>query len=105
MARQRLGQHFLGDPAWQRKIYQTLPRGGEDVWIEIGPGHGEMTQLLAGDARRVIAVEADARLAEGLRERAAREWTNVEIVAGDVLRVDLAKLTDGKFRVYGNLPY
>jgi 16S rRNA (adenine1518-N6/adenine1519-N6)-dimethyltransferase len=105
MARQRLGQHFLGDPGWQKKIFRTLPSGSEDPWIEIGPGHGEMTQLLAADGRRVVAVEADARLAEGLRERAAREWPNVEIVTADVLGVDLAKLTGGKFRVYGNLPY
>jgi 16S rRNA (adenine1518-N6/adenine1519-N6)-dimethyltransferase len=105
MARQRLGQHFLGDPGWQKKIFRTLPCEGEDVWIEIGPGHGEMTQLLAAEGRRVVAVEADARLAEGLRERAGREWPNVEIVTADVLGVDLAKLTNGKFRVYGNLPY
>jgi 16S rRNA (adenine1518-N6/adenine1519-N6)-dimethyltransferase len=105
MARQRMGQHFLGDPGWQKKIFRTLPRGSEDVWIEIGPGHGEMTQFLAADGRRVVAVEADARLAEGLRDRAAHEWPNVEIVTGDVLGVDLAKLTDGQFRVYGNLPY
>jgi 16S rRNA (adenine1518-N6/adenine1519-N6)-dimethyltransferase len=105
MARQRLGQHFLGDPGWQKKIFRTLPCEGEDVWIEIGPGHGEMTQLLAAGGRRVVAVEADARLAEGLRERAAREWPNVEIVTADVLGVDLAKMTSGKFRVYGNLPY
>lgn len=105
MARQRMGQHFLGDPGWQKKIFRTLPCDGEDAWIEIGPGHGEMTQMLAAEERRVIAVEADARLAEGLRERAAREWPNVEIVTADVLGVDLAKLTGGQFRVYGNLPY
>jgi 16S rRNA (adenine1518-N6/adenine1519-N6)-dimethyltransferase len=105
MARQRMGQHFLGNPGWQRRIFETLPRGGDEVWVEIGAGHGELTQLLAANGRRVIAVEADARLAEGLRERAAREWPNVEIVAGDVLELDLAALAGGKFCVYGNLPY
>ena len=105
MTRQRMGQHFLGDPGWQKKLFKTLPLAPDDVWIEIGPGHGELTQLLAANARRVIAVEADPRLAEGLRERAAREWANVEVVLGDVLEQDLAELTDGKFRVYGNLPY
>ena len=74
------------------------------MWVEIGAGHGEMTELLAGDGRQVIAIETDARLAEGLRER-ARDWPGVEVVPGDVLSLDLAKLVTGQFRVYGNLPY
>jgi 16S rRNA (adenine1518-N6/adenine1519-N6)-dimethyltransferase len=105
MARQRLGQHFLVDPGWQKKIFKTLPQDAESVWIEIGAGHGEMTQLLAAHARHVVAIETDTRLAQGLRERAAQEWPNVEIIAADVLTLDLATLTNGKFRVYGNLPY
>ena len=108
MARQRLGQHFLGDPSWQKRILETLPRSPDDVWIEIGAGHGEMTRLLAGERRRVIAVETDARLAENLRQRVVShpaEWPGVEVVEGDVLQLDLAKLGGERFRVYGNLPY
>ncbi len=105
MARQRLGQHFLSDAGWQRRIFESLPRAADEAWVEIGAGHGEMTQLLAADERRVIAIETDGRLAEGLRERAGREWPNVEVVAGDVLALDLAKLAGGRFCVYGNLPY
>lgn len=108
MARQRLGQHFLGDPAWQKRIFETLPRDANDVWLEIGAGHGEMTRLLAGEGRRVISIEADARLAENLRQRIRAhpaEWPSVEIVTGDVLQIDPAKLAGGRFRVYGNLPY
>jgi 16S rRNA (adenine1518-N6/adenine1519-N6)-dimethyltransferase len=76
-----------------------------DVWIEIGAGHGEMTELLAQHARRVIAIEIDERLLPRLRETAAR-LGNVSVVAGDVLALDLAKLAAGeRFRVYGNLPY
>jgi 16S rRNA (adenine1518-N6/adenine1519-N6)-dimethyltransferase len=109
MARQRLGQHFLGAPGWQKKIFSTLPVGAEDVWIEIGPGHGEMTRHLATHARRLIAMEADARLSAQLQENVAQrptEWPGVEIVRGDVLQHDLAKLAGGeRFRVYGNLPY
>jgi 16S rRNA (adenine1518-N6/adenine1519-N6)-dimethyltransferase len=104
MTRQKLGQHFLGDPGWRKRIFETLPRGPGDVWVEIGAGHGEMTELLAGDGRRVIAIETDTRLVEGLRER-ARDWPGVEVVSGDVLSLDLAKLVAGQFRVYGNLPY
>ena len=109
MAHQKLGQHFLGDPAWQKRILETLPRGPDDVWLEIGTGHGEMTRLLAGRGRRVISIEADLRLAENLRRRIesqATEWPCVEIVSGDVLQLDLAKIGGGgRFRVYGNLPY
>jgi 16S rRNA (adenine1518-N6/adenine1519-N6)-dimethyltransferase len=108
MARQRLGQHFLAGEAWQKRILGTLPRDAAEVWIEIGPGHGEMTRLLAAPGRRVIAIEADQRLAAALENQVQAypdEWPGVEIVAGDVLEVDLGKLTAGKFRVYGNLPY
>ncbi|MGH9698548.1 MAG: 16S rRNA (adenine(1518)-N(6)/adenine(1519)-N(6))-dimethyltransferase RsmA [Candidatus Acidiferrales bacterium] len=106
MARQRLGQHFLGNPAWRQRILETLPLSPGDTWLEIGAGHGEMTQLLAPRVSRVVAIETDARLLPELRERAAREWTNVEIVAGDVLTLDLEAIAGGgPFRAYGNLPY
>jgi 16S rRNA (adenine1518-N6/adenine1519-N6)-dimethyltransferase len=121
MARQRMGQHFLADPGWQRRIYDALPRPDQETWLEIGAGHGEITALLAAKARRVVAIEADPQLSASLSDRAAREWPNVEVVAGDVLKVDLSKWMDqvsdadlgGDFggsggqgcRVYGNLPY
>jgi 16S rRNA (adenine1518-N6/adenine1519-N6)-dimethyltransferase len=108
MARQRMGQHFLGNPGWRKRIYETLPLRPGDVWIEIGAGHGEMTQLLAAGGRRVIAIEADARLADGLRRNVADHpaaWSGVEVVEGDVLGLDLHALAGRKFRVYGNLPY
>jgi 16S rRNA (adenine1518-N6/adenine1519-N6)-dimethyltransferase len=108
MARQRLGQHFLADAGWRQRILQTLPRGENETWIEIGAGHGEMTRLLAAPGRRVIAIETDDRLASGLRaatEANPAEWPGVEVVHGDVLALDLGKLACGPLRVYGNLPY
>ena len=104
MARQQMGQHFLKDLGWRKRILETLPRGDEENWLEIGAGHGEMTELLVAEGRRVVAVEADAKLTEGLRAR-AEDWGKVEIVAGDILKLDLKKIFQGKFRVYGNLPY
>jgi 16S rRNA (adenine1518-N6/adenine1519-N6)-dimethyltransferase len=104
MARQRMGQHFLGNLSWRKRILESLPRADKETWIEIGAGHGEMTQLLAEDGRRVIAIEADAQLAADLKNNAAR-WGNVEVVSGDVLSLDLGKIAGGRFRVYGNLPY
>jgi 16S rRNA (adenine1518-N6/adenine1519-N6)-dimethyltransferase len=109
MSRQPMGQHFLRDMGWRKRILATLPRGSKDTWIEIGAGHGEMTQLLAAEGRRVIAIEGDPQLAESLAQAIATEpsaWPAVEVVAADVLRQDLAALSGGgRFRVYGNLPY
>jgi 16S rRNA (adenine1518-N6/adenine1519-N6)-dimethyltransferase len=108
MARQRLGQHFLADLGWQQRIFATLPRDSKGTWIEIGPGHGEMTHLLASKTGRVFAIEADAQLAAALNQKAhdaPAEWPGLEVVPGDVLTTDIGQLTDGPFRVYGNLPY
>jgi len=108
MARQRLGQHFLANLSWRKKILETLPRGANETWIEIGAGHGEMTELLASPGRRVIAVEADPQLAENLKARVRddpEKWLGVEVVSADVLKLDLGALAGGRFRVYGNLPY
>ncbi|MGB8523988.1 MAG: rRNA adenine dimethyltransferase family protein, partial [Candidatus Acidiferrales bacterium] len=103
-----MGQHFLGDAAWRQRILKILSPGANESWIEIGAGHGEMTQLLAGDGRRVLAIEADPHLAEDLQQKVQseeREWPNVEVISADVLTVDFHKLLNGSFRVYGNLPY
>jgi 16S rRNA (adenine1518-N6/adenine1519-N6)-dimethyltransferase len=109
MARQRMGQHFLRDLGWRKRILATLPPDNGDTWIEIGAGHGEMTELLAADGRRVVAIEGDPKLAEGLREKIASSsagWNSVTVVAGDVLEQDFSTLAGGeRFRVYGNLPY
>ena len=109
MARQRMGQHFLRDLGWRKRILATLPRDNNDTWIEIGAGHGEMTELLAANGRRVVAIEGDPKLAEGLREKTASSsagWAGVTVVAGGVLEQDFRALAGGqRFRVYGNLPY
>ena len=108
MARQRLGQHFLHDSSWQQRILAALPDDHSGVWIEIGAGHGEMTRLLGQRAARVIAIERDPVLARALGEQLRREpdnHSNVEVVQADVLACDFAQLSEGRFRVYGNLPY
>jgi 16S rRNA (adenine1518-N6/adenine1519-N6)-dimethyltransferase len=117
MARQRLGQHFLGDPAWREQIARAIrvsphslapsakAHGKESCWIEIGAGHGEMTSHLAATGLPVFAVELDTGLARRLQDL-AKQFPNLKILAGDVLKVDIAKLADGRrVRVYGNLPY
>jgi len=101
-----LGQNFLGDPAWRKRIAEGLPIHPDDTWIEIGAGHGEMTEFLAQRATRVVAIELDAQLAAGLRKR-AEDWPYVTIVESDVLIADIAKLAgpSDPFRIYGNIPY
>jgi len=75
------------------------------MWVEIGPGHGEMTTRLAERAGKLFAIELDPRLAAGLRKSTA-SLANVEIIQNDVMAVDFAGLTKGeRFSVYGNLPY
>jgi 16S rRNA (adenine1518-N6/adenine1519-N6)-dimethyltransferase len=100
-----LGQNFLGDPAWRKRIAEGLPIHAGETWLEIGAGHGEMTEFLAERARKVIAIELDAQLAEGLRT-CAKNWPNVTIVESDVLLADIAQLAGTEqFRIYGNIPY
>ncbi len=103
MTRQRLGQHFLANPGWRAQILERIgPRPG-DVWTEIGAGAGEMTRELAALAKRVVAIEFDPRLVEKLRRATA--GLDVEIVSGDVLKLDLPRLLPPHSRVYGSLPY
>ncbi len=104
-----MGQHFLRDLGWRKRILATLPHDNSDTWIEIGAGHGEMTELLAQSGRRVVAIEGDPKLAEGLREKIASSaagWASVTVVTGDVLEQDFRKIAGSeRLRVYGNLPY
>jgi 16S rRNA (adenine1518-N6/adenine1519-N6)-dimethyltransferase len=119
MARQRLGQHFLGDPAWREQIARAIrvsphslvpslkshPQAREHCWIEIGAGHGEMTTYLAATGAPVFAIELDPGVAKHLRHL-TQEFPNLTIVSGDILGTDISKLAgENRVRVYGNLPY
>jgi 16S rRNA (adenine1518-N6/adenine1519-N6)-dimethyltransferase len=77
----------------------------DDEVLEIGPGPGTLTDQIVGQARRLVAVELDARLAARLRRRYAGR-PDVEVVEGDILRTDLARLfPNGGQIVVGNIPY
>jgi 16S rRNA (adenine1518-N6/adenine1519-N6)-dimethyltransferase len=120
VAPRRLGQHFLASAAWRERIARLVlaatPADAEiaapeaasqrdDLWIEIGAGHGEMTSLLARQVGRLIAIELDAKLLPHLREQTA-DLPNVKVIAGDILALDLTELAGPeRFHVYGNLPY
>jgi 16S rRNA (adenine1518-N6/adenine1519-N6)-dimethyltransferase len=106
-AKKSLGQNFLLDLNLTSRIARGAgPLAGVDV-VAIGPGPGGLTRaLLAQDARRVIAVERDARAVAALEEIAARYPGRLEIVAADALELDpRPRLAGARARVVANLPY
>lgn len=106
MRKPKLGQNFLIDEAASRAIADSLGELNERTVIEIGPGHGAISAILAGRCRRLIAIEIDRALAAELRFR-FRDQPNVEIVEADVLEMDLEALVPAgeTAEVVGNLPY
>lgn len=100
-ARKRFGQHFLVDPACIDAIVRAIdPRAGQ-VLVEIGPGRGALTEPLLERCGALTVIELDRDLAARWRGRAG-----VELVAADVLAVDLRTLAAGRrLRIVGNLPY
>jgi 16S rRNA (adenine1518-N6/adenine1519-N6)-dimethyltransferase len=99
--RRRLGQHFLRARSVSRLLDLLDPRPDQD-FLEIGAGRGALTLPLAARARKIVAIELDAHLAEELR---ARSPANVVVVQGDALRLDLGPLLPEGGRLVGNLPY
>jgi 16S rRNA (adenine1518-N6/adenine1519-N6)-dimethyltransferase len=117
VARQRLGQHFLADAGWREEIARAIrvseqsimpiPRGeaADFCWIEIGAGHGEMTEHLVLTGTPVHAIELDPQLATSLK-RLAKRFPNLETISADILEADIAEIASGRrVRIYGNLPY
>ena len=103
-ARKRLGQHFLTDRHALERIVDALEIGPGETVVEIGPGRGALTDLLAERAAHLIAVEIDRLLIPVLTERYAAV-PNVRIVEADVLEISLGSLVEGPFTLIGNVPY
>jgi 16S rRNA (adenine1518-N6/adenine1519-N6)-dimethyltransferase len=99
----KLGQNFLVDDQARHRIADALGDVSQRTVIEIGPGHGAITEILAPRAARLIAIELDRKLAAELRFR-FRDQANVEVVEADVLKVDIGSFAD-QVDVIGNLPY
>jgi 16S rRNA (adenine1518-N6/adenine1519-N6)-dimethyltransferase len=102
----KLGQNFLVDEAAQQSIVDALGDVSSRTVIEIGPGHGAITSILAARCRRLIAIELDPALAAELSFR-FRAQPQVEILEADILEVDFdALVSPGENAdVVGNLPY
>ena len=114
----KLGQHFLADDAYAAQIVDALGDVSQKTVLEIGPGRGVLTSLLAKRVRRLIAVELDRVLAAQLRLRFGM-FSNVEVIEADILSIDFDSLFGPKpglrrpglefkpepVKVVGNLPY
>jgi len=113
-----MGQHFLASDAAALRIVEALGDISQATVLEIGPGRGALTDLLARKARRLIAVELDRVLSAQLRMKFNMQ-PNVEIIEGDILTIELDTVFGAKpgslrtglnfapepVRVVGNLPY
>ena len=114
----KLGQHFLASEDLAARVVDTLGDVSQSTVLEIGPGRGILTSLLAKRARRLIAVELDRVLAAQLRLKFGME-RNVEVIEADILAIDFDSLFGPKpglsrpgielkpqpVKVVGNLPY
>ena len=114
----KLGQHFLASDSFAGQIVDALGDASQNTVLEIGPGRGILTSLLAKRVRRLIAVELDRVLAAQLRLKFGM-FSNVEVIEADILSIDFDSLFGPKpglgrpgiqlkpepVKVIGNLPY
>ncbi|MAQ82678.1 MAG: 16S rRNA (adenine(1518)-N(6)/adenine(1519)-N(6))-dimethyltransferase [Maritimibacter sp.] len=105
-AKKSLGQNFLLDLNLTAKIARTAGDLSDCDVLEIGPGPGGLTRgLLASGARRVLAVEKDARCLPALAEIAEAYPGRLQVIEGDALKVDPLDHLTPPIRVAANLPY
>jgi 16S rRNA (adenine1518-N6/adenine1519-N6)-dimethyltransferase len=101
--RKRFGQHFLHDPLIRSRIVEAVAPRPEEVIVEIGPGHGALTDRLLEQVGQLWAVEIDRDLASELR---LRHGSRLILHEGDALKLDFGSWPDrSPFRIVGNLPY
>ncbi len=101
--RKRFGQHFLVDTLLIDDLVHTIRPRPDEALIEIGPGLGALTRPLLAQCQRLSVIEIDRDLAARLRQQAA-----LEVIESDVLQVDFAALAQARgqrLRIVGNLPY
>lgn len=108
---QKLGQHFLINEKVLQNIAAVLELKKNDVVVEIGPGHGELTDILLSSQEeiRLIAIEKDELFAEELKKKYA-SFANVSIMEGDARDVLPNLIADKKnniqkYKLAGNIPY
>jgi len=101
-AKKSLGQHFLRNASILQKIVGALEIDENDIVVEVGPGHGELTKIIAAKKpKKLIVIEKD----EGLAALLCNTFTNIQIISGDALE-NLPKLDLPKnWKLIGNIPY
>ena len=105
-ATRKLGQNFLLDLNLTDKIARAAGDLTDSDVIEIGPGPGGLTRALVGrGARRVVAIERDARCIEALQPLVSAAGGRLNLIEGDALETDVVALTDAPRRIIANLPY
>ena len=97
--RKKLGQNFLKNQYFLKLISQALKINPNDIIIEIGGGHGELTKYLT-KAKKLIVYELDKNLAQELKEK----FPQVEIRNENFLKADLEKFNHN-YKLVGNIPY
>ena len=106
--KKNFGQNFLVDERVLGKIVSSAEISKDDEVIEVGPGIGTLTQALAKEAYKVVAVEIDTTLVPILGELLS-DFDNIEIINEDILKVDVnaiaEKYPDKKIKMVANLPY
>lgn len=107
--KKNFGQNFLIDSNILQNIVEYADITEEDCVLEIGPGIGSLTQVLAERAKKVIAVEIDKHLIPILQQTVG-EYQNIEIRNQDILKTDIDEIiqneNDGKdIKIVANLPY
>ena len=105
----KFGQNFLIDGHVIEKIIAAAGIGKDDVVLEIGPGIGTLTQRLCEAAGDVVAVEIDRNLIPILTGDTCKDYKNLRIVSGDIMKTDIPELLapygDRPVKVVANLPY
>ena len=110
-AKKALGQNFLLDLNLTQKIARTAGPLADVTVIEIGPGPGGLTRaILALGAKKVVAIERDARCIPALQQVSEHYPGRLQVIEGDALKVDFAALAaevsdGGPVRIIANLPY
>jgi 16S rRNA (adenine1518-N6/adenine1519-N6)-dimethyltransferase len=100
----RWGQNFFADRTQLERIVNALALSQSDQVVEVGAGLGTLTVELAKKARAVVAIEIDPACIQALG-LTLRDYPNVRVVEGNVLRTPVAQLIDGSYRAVGNIPY
>lgn len=103
-AKKFLGQNFLKDQRALDRIADVLDVQEEDMIVEIGPGHGELTKrILERGPSKLVAVEKDEDLIETLLEKFKDEYSNLEVLRADALK-EIPRI-DYPYKLVGNIPY